>query len=224
MADGLTDYDQLLKAHVSSGSKHQIQLNKVNYAQVAKDPRLISIRRYFEKTNPKQLPPKARLAFYINAYNFYTIQLMAKHWKVDSIKDLGSLFKAVWKKEVGIINGKKITLNHLEHDILRKMAEPRIHFAIVCASVSCPDIRNEAYRAEKLAQQLTDQTQLFLNNHKKGAVVKNKILFVSKIFDWFEDDFQQVGGVKNFILKYRSELKGQFHKIKYFDYDWSANG
>ncbi len=223
-ADGLNDYDQFLKKYVSTGVKHQIQLNKVNYANIAKDPNLLHIRAYFEKTNPQKLTPKERLAFYINAYNFYTIQLVAQHWKVNSIKDIGSLFKSVWKKEVGFIKGKKITLNHLEHAILRKMNEPRIHFAIVCASVSCPDIRNEAYRAEKLDQQLNDQTTLFLKNNKKGATVHHHALFISKIFDWFEDDFEQAGGVEQFILQYRPELKGQFKKIKYFDYDWSTNG
>jgi len=224
LANGLDDYNTLLNKYISAGVKHQISLNQINYSEMKKDPSLATIRSYFEKTNPNKLNKKEKLAFYINAYNFYTIQLMLNHWKVDSIKDIGSLFKSVWKQKVGKINGQQVTLNYLEHEILRKMKEPRIHFAIVCASVSCPDIRNEAYRAEKLEQQLADQTKKFLNNQHKGAILSGNILKISKIFDWFEDDFDLVGGRDALIIKYNPAFKGRYKKIKYLDYDWSANG
>ena len=223
-ATPLDDYNQLLQTHIKAQKKHNIPLNLIDYQALKKSTKLASITTYFTNTNPNKLNKFEKLAFYINAYNFYTIQLMVRNWPINSIKDLGSFFSPVWKKEAVIINHKKMSLNDLEHGILRKLGEPRIHFAIVCASVSCPDIRNEAYRAEKLEQQLQDQTIQFLNNPYKGLKLKSNTLYVSKIFDWFEEDFKKMGGVDAFILQYHPKLKNQFKTIKYLDYDWSANG
>ncbi len=103
------------------------------------------------------------------------------------------------------------------------MGEPRIHLAIVCASVSCPDLRNEPYTAVKLESQLDDQVQQFLNNQGKGLKIENKVIRLSKIFDWFEEDFDGNGGIAGFIKKYRPDLPELRIKAN-IPYDWSVNG
>jgi hypothetical protein len=140
-----------------------------------------------------------------------------------SIKDVGSLFHPVWGKVAGTISGKLVSLDDIENDIIRPMGEPRIHLAIVCASVSCPDLRTEPYTAEKLDSQLDEQVQLFLNNNKKGLWLGKKAIHTSKIFDWFEKDFAKVGGVETFIRHYRPNLPKLAIDAD-IDYDWSVNG
>jgi len=95
--------------------------------------------------------------------------------------------------------------------------------AIVCASVSCPDLRNEPYTAAKLNQQLNDQAKIFLANNKKGMVIQQGELKVSKIFKWFKQDFDRAGGVEGFIRDYRTDLAGSTKVDDYLDYDWAVN-
>lgn len=122
--------------------------------------------------NIKQFPVKnlssreKKLAFYINSYNILALKMVVDHWPLKSIKDIGSLFRPVWGKVAGTISGKLVSLDDIENDIIRPMGEPRIHLAIVCASVSCPDLRTEPYTAKKLDSQLDEQVRLFLNNNK----------------------------------------------------------
>ncbi|MCZ6541330.1 MAG: DUF547 domain-containing protein, partial [Nitrospinae bacterium] len=144
--------------------------------------------------------------------------------------DAGNLLGSVWKKTVGVVGGKDDTLNEIEHEIIRKMGDPRIHAAIVCASVSCPDLRKEAYTKEHLDAQLNDQLRRFLANRGKGLQInhKNGRILLSKIFDWFEDDFEPKGGVLPFLARYapepdRSLLKNGDADVSYLDYNWDLN-
>jgi hypothetical protein len=157
-------------------------------------------------------------------------KMVLDHYPVKSIKDAGSFFTAVWKKEVGVVAGKMRTLNEIEHEILRKMNEPRIHVAIVCASVSCPDLRAEAYTVDKLDSQLDDQLKLFLVNEEKGLRIDKKKgrIYLSSIFKWFKEDFESKGGVRNYLASYAPEedkasLKNHKLSVHYLDYDWELN-
>ena len=122
-----------------------------------------------------------------------------------------------------------MTLDHIEHDILRpRFKDPRVHFAINCASKGCPPLRSEPYRANALAQQLDEMTQAFINDTRKNRL-ERQTLYVSSIFKWFSEDFDN--DVVGFFLKYaQGDLKKQLEdnkgkiKIKYLDYDWSLNG
>jgi hypothetical protein len=121
------------------------------------------------------------------------------------------------------IEGKKYDLNNVEHSILRKeFEEPRIHFAIVCASFSCPKLRREAFIAEKLEVQLQEQTVEFINDPAKNSISKNKAE-VSKIFSWFKGDFTRNGSLADFINQYAKTKLDKDAKISYMDYDWSLN-
>ena len=164
-----------------------------------------------------------RLAFYINAYNILAIKVVLDHWPLKSIRDAGNWLNPVWKKPTGVISGKIFSLDEIEHEILRTMSEPRIHFAIVCASISCPDLSTEPFTAVKLDAQLNDQVNRFLANPAKGKQKTAKGILASKIFDWFEDDFKSSGGVAAFIHNYRPDTNGHASIIGYLPYNWKLN-
>ena len=224
-------WDGLLKKHVGPTTIAGVRLAGVNYPGIQKDPAYAKLIADLKTFSPSKLKTdKEKMTFWINVYNVMAVKMVVDHYPVDSIKDAGSLFNSVWKKEVGVVGGKKVTLNEIEHEILRKMGDPRIHVAIVCASVSCPDLRNEAYTADKLDAQLDDQFVQFLENRGKGYQLDRgkKRVTMSKIFDWFEEDFEPKGGVLPFLSRYapekdRSLLKNGKVKVSYLDYNWDLN-
>ena len=215
--------DALLTQHVTPSQRVGIQFHGVDYDALAVDPRYRQLLTSIEATDPALLTDRdERLAFYINVYNVYAIKMVVDNMPMDSIRDAGSLFTPVWKKTAGNIAGEPVTLDHIEHAILRSMGEPRIHFAIVCASLSCPNLRQEAYRAEKLEQQLEEQTKMFLQDDSKGLSLAGRRVRLSQIFDWFEEDFDAVGGVEAFVRRYR-DLPQQISWRANLPYDWDLN-
>ncbi|MDH3326525.1 MAG: DUF547 domain-containing protein, partial [Gammaproteobacteria bacterium] len=218
------NYNQLLKQYVKPGQLNNVNLMTVDYLGIKGDPafnKLVSQLVVFD-TN-KLVNKQEKLSFYINAYNVLAIKVVLDHWPVKSIKDVGGLFSSVWKEDAGKINGQMVSLHQIEHEILRKMGEPRIHMSIVCASVSCPDLRNEAYTADRLNEQLDEQSKLFLANTKKGLYIKGNTAFVSKLFDWFEEDFENKGGVKRFIRQYNNDVNENTKIDADIEYDWQLN-
>ncbi len=210
--------------HVNAGVKHKTPLTLVDYTQLKQSGQLEVAYQKIKQFPVKNLSSREKkLAFYINSYNILALKMVVDHWPLKSIKDVGSLFHPVWGKVAGTISGKLVSLDDIENDIIRPMGEPRIHLAIVCASVSCPDLRTEPYTAEKLDSQLDEQVQLFLNNNKKGLWLGKKAIHTSKIFDWFEKDFAKVRGVETFIRRYRPNLPKLAIDAD-IDYDWSVNG
>lgn len=224
-------WDGLLKKYVGPATIDGVRLAGVDYPGIKKDPAYTKLIGDLESFSPDTLKtPKEKMTFWINVYNIMAVKMVVDHYPVDSIKDAGSLFTSVWKKNVGVVGGKEVTLNDIEHEILRKMGDPRIHVAIVCASVSCPDLRNEAYTVDRLDAQLDDQFKLFLANSGKGLQVdggKGRVK-LSKIFDWFEEDFEPKGGVLPFLSRYAPEkdraiLKKGNVDVYYLDYNWDLN-
>lgn len=167
------------------------------------------------------------MAFWINAYNIFAVKLVRENFPIICIKDVGSFISPVWDKPAGKVGGKIYSLNDIEHKILRPMNEPAIHFAIVCASVSCPDMLPEAYTPAALKNQLKSQVNRFLENKQKGMRIdrKNKTVHLSMIFDWYEKDFTPAGGIISFL---NSELAGNRnipadYAIKHLPYNWDLN-
>lgn len=217
------DYRAVL-SHVKPGTKNGVKLALVDYSAIKANGSLDKAYQALTAFDPKRLQGRdEQLAFYINAYNILALKTVADHWPLDSIKDVGSLLSPVWDKPAGELGGKSVSLGEVEHKILRPMGEPRIHLAIVCASVSCPDLRDEPYSAAKLSAQLDEQANLFLHNNGKGLLIGKDSIGVSKIFDWFEKDFTAAGGVDAFIKHYRPDLPDLKIKTN-IDYDWSVNG
>jgi hypothetical protein len=204
---------------------------RVNYAGLARDARWSTLIAGLEAATPPSAAARAeRLAFWINAYNILAIRTVTEHYPVQSIRDVGSFFSPVWKHVAARINGKPVTLDAIEHAILRKMGEPRIHAAIVCASTSCPSLAREPFAAATLDAQLDATTQRWLDDPKKGMRIDHagKIVHLSSILKWFSEDFEGSGGALAFASRYagaedRAWIASNKPSLQFFDYDWSLN-
>lgn len=161
------------------------------------------------------------LSYLINYYNLATIDLIVQNYPVKSIKDIGGWFTSPWSIEFVMLFGKKVSLDYIEHTLIRKnFKEPRVHMALVCASIGCPILRNEAYTAENLNQQLDEQTKLYLES-KNGLQIdeKKKKVSISSIFKWYKEDFSSV---RDFI-QIHSDKDLQNYTIDFIDYNWNLN-
>ena len=156
--------------------------------------------------------------YWINAYNAYTIQLILDNYPLKSIKDITD----PWSQTFFKINGMTMSLNTIEHNILRPMGDPRIHFAIVCASESCPKLLNYAYEAETLNDQLDQAAKEFINDTSKNNITASQIT-ISKIFKWFKSDFPKGAAFINYLNKYSTLKIHPKTKINYQSYNWSLN-
>ena len=205
----------------------------VDYASLVRSKELDTLVAQVKASRPSALGHHARLAFWINAYNILTLDLVRRHHPVASIKDIGSFLSPVWKIELATIEGRPISLDTIEHEILRPEGDPRIHGAIVCASKSCPPLMRRPFRPETLDADLDFAMRAWLASPAKGVSIDRaaKEVRISKIFKWFEDDFEAKGGVRAVITRYvpptdATWLKGpgRHSTFRYFDYDWLLNG
>lgn len=184
------------------------------------------------------LSNEEQISHLINAYNIYTLKSIVEEYPVESIRDIDG----VWKKNKHSVLGREMTLDHIEHKLLRVLyEEPRIHMALVCAAKDCPPLRDEAYTADKLEEQLSNQSRAFLSSTRALRVdPEQKRVSLSSIFKWFGEDFahetgpelEQIKGkergIMRFVLKYAPEEYKEFlstgdYKIKYIPYDWKLN-
>lgn len=212
-------------------NKYVDEDGNVNYRGFQKDS--VTLNNYLKNlaSNPPDVEnwsEEEQIAYWINVYNAFTVKLIIKHYPLASIKDIGSkiqipFINSPWDIKFIEINGEKLDLNNIEHSILRKkFDEPRIHFAINCASFSCPNLRREAFVAERLNVQLEEQAMAFINNPKKNYV-NAEVANLSKIFSWFSGDFTKKGPLKDFINEYSKTKIHEKTTISFMDYDWSLN-
>ncbi|MEK9628391.1 MAG: DUF547 domain-containing protein [Nitrospinota bacterium] len=224
-------WDSLIKKYAKPKKVDGILINAVDYKRLKNDQGFKKLAARLNSVRLDSLKSRdEKLAFWINTYNILAAKMVTDNYPLKSIKDAGSIFTRVWKKPAGFVAGKERTLNEIEHEILRKMDEPRIHVAIVCASVSCPDLRLEAFTADSLNDQLDDQMKSFLKSSEKGLRLdrKRNRVYLSSIFKWFEEDFETRGGVLKFIGNYvppevAKNLKRPGIKVSYMDYNWGLN-
>ena len=205
----------------------------VDYQGLGGDPRWQELIAGLESARPSTLgDADERMAFWINAYNILAIRMVIENAPLASIRDAGSFIWPVWRREIARIEGSRVTLDQIEHKILRKMGDPRIHAAIVCASTSCPSLAREPYRSEVLTKQLDAAMRGFLADPRKGLRVErgDHIVWLSKIFRWFAADFESDGGVLAFVIRYAPAGEGTWiaeqHdlvEVEYLDYDWRLN-
>jgi hypothetical protein len=206
-------WNNLLKEHVSSNGN-------VDYQGIQNNTKdLENYISVLQNNMPTENWAKnEKLAYWINAYNALTIDLVLRHYPINSIKDL----KKPWNQNLWKLGDNRMSLNDIEHKILRNMGEPRIHFAIVCASVSCPKLLNEAYTADAIEQQLSKATHVFLSDSSKNKISKDR-LELSKIFKWFAKDFKANNSLIGFISLYSNVEITPKAKISYLDYNWDLN-
>ncbi len=225
--------------------------SQVNYANLGKDKAALTayLAGLSKVTDAefKAWNKAEKLAFLVNAYNGYTLDLILQNYPVKSIKDIGSVFDDRWNRKFFKLLGQDFSLNKIEHDTVRKPGaydEPRAHFALNCASIGCPTLREEAYTAEKLDAQLEAQTVRFLSDRSRNRYASGK-LEVSMIFKWFNTDWES--GYKGFNgkttpIKSRPEYFARYAKLladspadqqkvvdgkaelSFLEYDWRLNG
>ncbi len=216
-------YGELLNKYVKDGV--------VDYQGFKNDePLLDQYLEALENIEVNSLSRDEQFAFYVNAYNAWTIKLILGAYPgIKSIKDLGNIFKTPWEKKIVRIKGDVITLDDVEHKKLRaQFKDPRVHFAVNCASKSCPPLISEPYEGSTLNRQLDNAARAFINDPKSNYLKGSK-LYASRIFKWFAEDFND--DIVGFFLKYgegdfKKELQAQKDKLKivYLSYDWSLNG
>ncbi len=187
-----------------------------------------------ERAEYARWSPRAQLAYWINTYNASVLQLVLDHHPIKSVRKIGLLPGAAFREDfiASRIFGKKVSLNTIEHEVLRKeFAEPRIHFALVCAARSCPALRSEAYRPGELDAQLDDAARTFLRDGRKNRAdpAASKV-YLSQIFKWYGEDFTRGGKTLAAALApfsdgaLRELLLRPGTQIDFADYDWSLNG
>jgi hypothetical protein len=216
------EWDALVKKHVSKNGM-------VDYQGFLKDKKQLQV--YLDKLSANRPTSKwsknEKLAFWINAYNAFTVKLIVDHYPVKSIKDIKKgipFVNSVWDIAFIPMGKEKIDLNYIEHTILRKeFKDPRIHAAINCASFSCPLLRNEAYTAVRLDEQLNDAMRRFVNDSQRNQLDKSNIK-ISKIFSWFAGDFKLNGSsVVDYLNKYAKKRVQPNAKIDFLEYQWELN-
>ncbi|TVR88981.1 MAG: DUF547 domain-containing protein [Saprospirales bacterium] len=213
--------------------KHVDNEGVVNYRGFIRDR--VKLNQYLNKlsTNPPdkdKWTDAEQLAYWINVYNAFTVKLIIDHYPVESIKDIGGrinipFVNSPWDIKFVDIGGKKIHLNAVEHAIIRvEFDEPRIHFAVNCASYSCPILLNEAYEADKLEEQLERQTVRFMNDERFNIINSPEEAKISRLFRWYSGDFKVDGqNVVDYINRYSDVKLNSNARIRYIDYDWSLN-
>lgn len=195
------------------------------YAAVnAKDSANLS--RYIEtlsQHDPLQLSQAQQYAYWVNLYNAITVSLIIDAYPIKSITKLGGLFSfGPWEDEVVTINGKALTLNDIEHRILRPIwNDPRTHYAVNCASLGCPNLQSQAFTAEN-SERLLEQAAKEFINADKGVLELDKRIQLSSIYEWFADDFGNTTQLKQHINRYRFQPLSSLENVDY-EYDWSLN-
>ncbi len=211
------------KVYASLLQKHVSENGLVNYKGFINDkPQLNEYLNSLSEHPPKpSWSDKQKMSYWINVYNAFTIKLIVDHYPVKSILSINE--GKPWDLSFIPIGDKMYTLNQVENDILRKdFDEPRIHFAINCASISCPKLLNRPFDAALLPTQLNKVSKEFVQNTDKNMVTA-KLLKISKIFDWFKGDFESSGGVIGFLNTYAEVKIVPSPKIMYMDYNWNLN-
>ncbi|WP_147679008.1 DUF547 domain-containing protein [Algibacter pacificus] len=211
-----TLWNALLQKHVSDAGHVNYKTFKTEKGKLLSYIQVLNL--IYSNTNFTSLSKEKTLAFWINAYNALTVDLILKNYPIKSIKDIDK----PWDKRFWKLGNKWFNLSDIEHEILRKMDEPRIHFAIVCASVSCPKLQNTAFTPSNLETQLTNATKEFLNDPERNELSVNSIK-ISKIFQWFSKDFKQDGDVIDFLNQYSDVNISAKAKKSFKDYNWNLN-
>lgn len=206
-------WNSLLKKYVNSKGD-------VNYKAFKND--VVDLDKYLlylaENSPEKSWSKNKKLAYYINLYNAATVKLILNNYPTKSIKDL----KNPWGKEWVKTGDGVLSLGDIEHKILRKMNEPRIHFAINCASFSCPKLLNEAFTESKMEAQLEATTKDFINDKTRNIISVEK-LQLSNIFKWYKKDFTENGSLIDYIKPYTKAEITADSDIDYLKYDWNLN-
>ena len=205
------NYSQFLKKYVSESGN-------VSYDKIKKSELEDITDQFLSNPPAKSWSREDKLAYYINVYNAFTLKSIVDNYPVKSIKDIPN----VWDKSYIKINKIVYSLGDIENKVFRKMDEPRIHFAINCASFSCPKLSNNFYNPDKIEAQLELATKDFFNDKSRNLFNSSESK-ISMIFNWYEADFKKNGSIIDFLNKFSNTKVDKKTKIKFLDYNWSLN-
>lgn len=210
-------WDNLLKKYVTSSGKVNYKGFKSEKEELEKYIR--QLQGHYSEL--KSWGKNKQLAYWINVYNAYTVKLIVDNYPVKSIQDING--GKPWDKKFIFLGDETFSLNNVENDIIRpRYKERRIHFAVNCASISCPKLLNQAYTEANLNSKLTQQTKDFLANTSQNVLDKKKIK-ISKIFEWYKTDFTSSDDIIPFIKEYTSVEIDDNAKVEYLEYNWNLN-
>lgn len=226
----IASYTELLEKHIIVNDKKEgIFVTSVNYAGWSTDPLHREAMAYLKQVkDPHSIPPVEQMAFWINVYNYLTIDLIVQTKEQESIRNLDGMIRNIWRIQKWNLFGGEYTLHEIEHKILRPMNEPRIHYAINCASLSCPDLRGAPYNSRGLFSQLAEQEAKFVADPTKGIYVEfdanGKVteIKVSPLFKWYKHDFTGKHSIHSLLKRYK-RVKTK-HALKFMKYNWKLNG
>ncbi len=218
-------FDSLLKKYVKNGL-----IRYEAFSQNKKD--LAVLAAYLEelqRMTPSSMPRNRALAFWINLYNAATLKLVLDHYPVKSIKDIGGFFSSPWKRKLVEVEGKRLTLDQIENEIIRpQFGDARIHFVLNCAALGCPPMQPFAYTGDELEQQLELATRSALAS-PGWLRVREDAVWVTKLFDWYRSDFvADAGSVRAYLARFapdslRQKILDEKRPIRMMDYDWALN-
>jgi hypothetical protein len=210
-------FNDLLQEHVTKEGV-------VDYSSFNKE-KLDEYLSYLRKTSPStSWSENKQKAFWINAYNAYTIKKILENYPLKSIMDIKENGNTAWKIPFANVGGKTYTLDYIEHEILRKnLFDPRIHVGVNCASGSCPKLENIAFTERNIEATLEKLMKEFINDSSRNKITKSKVQ-ISSIFDWFKEDFTKNGTVAEYLNTYSKIGVNKKATINYLKYDWSLNG
>ncbi|MEK8022580.1 MAG: DUF547 domain-containing protein [Candidatus Hydrogenedentota bacterium] len=217
-------YDALLRKYVVNGRVRYRDWKKAPADREALDLYVAS----FATAPVARMQSNTKLAFYINAYNAITLKSILDAYPIKSIKDIPE----VWDRNTWRVGGENVSLNDIEHKIIRPTwKDARVHFALVCAAKGCPPLINRAYNGLVIRQDLIEVTTKFIGDPKRTTIdYTKKILSLSRLFDWYKDDFiANEGSLPGFLAKYisdpaaQSDLRRGVWKVQHLDYDWALN-
>ena len=222
-----SDWDDILSAYI----EEEDGLNYFRYADVS-DSDHEKLNQYIamlEAVAVTQLTESQQFAYWINLYNSVTIKVILDHYPVDSIRDIsGLLSRGPWKKKRVLVEGMELSLDDIEHEILRPIYEDnRIHYAVNCASIGCPNLQDQAFTSNNL-QDLLDLAARQYVNHPRGVLVEEGELILSSIYKWYAEDFGDSDeNVIEHLLQYANadlaDILADFEEISGYEYDWDLN-
>lgn len=211
-------WEELLTTHVSISGE-------VDYpAFVKQQEKLKAYLSSLSKNPPQNNWSEAKKkAYLINVYNAFTVQLIIENYPLESIKDIGGIWSSPFKKKFIKLGNETYSLDEIEKDMLLKIGDARVHFAINCASYSCPKLHHQAFTASNIEEKLEQLTSAFINDTKLNSIRKDQAE-LSKIFKWYKSDFEdEAGSLIEFINRYAEEKISSDAKISYKEYNWSLN-
>jgi hypothetical protein len=226
-----TTWGEMLSRYLIVNS---LAINRFDYRRVTSADRakLRSYLAQLQAVNPATLAPAEQHAYWINFYNSLTVEVTLEHYPVKSIRDISSgWFKpGPWDLKLVMVKGHKLSLNNIEHDILRKYwKESRVHYALNCASLGCPDLAVMPYSGHALDADLDKAARSFVN-HPRGVYLHNDRLVLSSIYDWYRKDFNDgtdeaiIASVRKYANPQLAAHLGHQLRVSAYQYDWRLNG